>query len=184
MSTSGLHGQIYATGLSPALSHNPHSRTHPPSGQKLFPLWEPPTDVWWPYVLCLVAKDFEYYWAHRLMHTNAFLWIGHQVSCTGTAGRHAALAALAACVLPSPPAHFCSAVPPLPKVHHSSDHYNLTTALRQSWWQQATHVLELTLAPFFPLKMLVPCAAFNTLYQVYYAAGRPRRGRGQLERGS
>jgi alkylglycerol monooxygenase len=58
------------------------------------------------------------------------------------------------------------------QVHHSSDHYNLSTALRQSWWQSATHFLELPLAFFFPMAIFVPCAAFNTLYQVRRIYGR------------
>lgn len=71
------------------------------------------------------------------------------------------------------------------QVHHSSDHYNFSTAygfcfrwqhrnppslsppsMRQSWWQAITHITIFAVAPFFPTPMIAYCSILNTLYQV------------------
>eukprot|EP00055_Hartaetosiga_balthica_P013384 m.68630 g.68630 ORF g.68630 m.68630 type:complete len:486 (+) comp8248_c0_seq1:36-1493(+) len=54
------------------------------------------------------------------------------------------------------------------QVHHSSEHYNLGTALRQSWWQYLTGaLLELPFAFFVPPHMWFICSSWNTLYQFW-----------------
>jgi alkylglycerol monooxygenase len=55
----------------------------------------PPT--WWSFVLCLLAFDFFFYWAHRWGHEMNIFWGAHSV-------------------------------------HHQSEEYNLSVALRQSWF--------------------------------------------------
>ena len=71
--------------------------------------------VWWSWIVCLLAVDFEYYWAHRFMHTSAILWAGHSVSVGKEEGWGEW----------SRLTHRCLHGP---QVHHSSDHYNLSTA--------------------------------------------------------
>jgi alkylglycerol monooxygenase len=51
----------------------------------------------WSWIICLIALDFFFYWAHRLSHEINFLWGAHVV-------------------------------------HHQSEYYNLSVALRQSWF--------------------------------------------------
>ena len=54
--------------------------------------------------------------------------------------------------------------------HHSSQHYNLSTALRQSWTSAFTILfllkLPLVLLGFHPI-MIVVCAGFNLIYQFW-----------------
>lgn len=54
--------------------------------------------------------------------------------------------------------------------HHSSQHYNLTTALRQTWtgFLALTFLFRLPLvAVGFPPGMVLTCAAFNLIYQFW-----------------
>jgi sterol desaturase/sphingolipid hydroxylase (fatty acid hydroxylase superfamily) len=54
-------------------------------------------------------------------------------------------------------------------VHHQSEHYNLSVALRQGFWQtMTTWIFYLPLALIgFPTWMFVTVATFNTLYQFW-----------------
>ncbi|GAB6018612.1 hypothetical protein CHUAL_000297 [Chamberlinius hualienensis] len=57
------------------------------------------------------------------------------------------------------------------QVHHSSEDYNLGTALRQSALQHCTSWLfYLPLAPFIPPQMFIAHLQFNTLYQFWIHA--------------
>jgi len=64
------------------------------------------------WIICFVAFDFCFYWAHRLSHEINFLWGAHVV-------------------------------------HHQSENYNLTVALRQSWFHNM-----LAFFIFLPIPML------------------------------
>ena len=46
------------------------------------------------------------------------------------------------------------------RVHHSSEHYNLSTALRQSWWQPLFSWLFM-----LPAALLLPLREFALLFQ-------------------
>ena len=53
-------------------------------------------------------------------------------------------------------------------VHHSSEHYNLSTALRQSIWQHLYETLSfIPAALFFPPSLYITCVAWNTIYQFW-----------------
>jgi sterol desaturase/sphingolipid hydroxylase (fatty acid hydroxylase superfamily) len=58
-------------------------------------IWKLPADVWWVWVIGIIAYDFCYYWQHRLGHESAIFWASHVV-------------------------------------HHQSQEFNLSTALRQT----------------------------------------------------
>ena len=75
------------------------------------------------FVVCVVAFDFLYYWAHRFSHEWNFLWAAHVV-------------------------------------HHSSEEYNLSVALRQSWFHNL-----LAFFIFLPL----PILGFDP--KIFFAAG-------------
>ncbi len=88
--------------------------------------------AWWSLVLCVVAFDFLFYWAHRWGHEVNIFWAAHLV-------------------------------------HHSSEEYNLSVALRQSWFHNV-----LAFAIFLPLPLLgfdplifVAAAGIDTLYQFW-----------------
>lgn len=53
--------------------------------------------------------------------------------------------------------------------HHSSEHYNLSTALRQSWTEQLYHPLFTVplILLGFPLEMLIASWSFSLLYQYW-----------------
>ena len=53
--------------------------------------------------------------------------------------------------------------------HHSSEHYNLSTALRQSWTEQLVHPLFWAPLPLlgFPVEMIIIQMALNLLYQYW-----------------
>eukprot|EP00055_Hartaetosiga_balthica_P006972 m.23248 g.23248 ORF g.23248 m.23248 type:complete len:580 (+) comp5533_c0_seq1:23-1762(+) len=54
------------------------------------------------------------------------------------------------------------------KVHHSSERYNLTTALRQSWFQGVcTLAMPLPFAFFIPPKVFFTTSAWNIIYQFW-----------------
>ncbi|EGD82658.1 sterol desaturase [Salpingoeca rosetta] len=54
------------------------------------------------------------------------------------------------------------------QVHHSSEHYNLSTALRQSWWQAACgELLKLPFALFIPPQVYLINSSLNTVYQFW-----------------
>ncbi|PIK46473.1 putative alkylglycerol monooxygenase [Apostichopus japonicus] len=54
------------------------------------------------------------------------------------------------------------------QVHHSSEDYNLTTALRQSILQRLTSwTFYIPLAPFIPPSLILVHSQFNTLYQFW-----------------
>jgi len=86
----------------------------------------------WSFILCLVAYDFIFYWAHRWGHEMNIFWGAHIV-------------------------------------HHQSQEYNLSVALRQSWFHNALAFilfLPLPLLGFNPL-IFAAAAAFSTLYQYW-----------------
>jgi alkylglycerol monooxygenase len=88
--------------------------------------------TWYSALICLLAFDFIYYWAHRWSHEINFFWGAHVV-------------------------------------HHQSEEFNLSVALRQSW----IHNL-LAFSLFLPLPFLgfepilfFSVAAFVTLFQFW-----------------
>lgn len=88
--------------------------------------------TWWSFVLCLIAFDFFFYWAHRLGHEMNIFWAAHSV-------------------------------------HHQSEEYNLSVALRQSWFHSA-----LAFFIFLPIPMMGfdpvifgAAAVTHTLYQFW-----------------
>lgn len=89
-------------------------------------------NVWWAWVLLIVAEDFCYYWFHRVHHESRWFWAAHVN-------------------------------------HHSSRHYNLSTALRQSWTTPFTGFLfwaPLPLLGFHPA-MILGAKAISLLYQYW-----------------
>jgi sterol desaturase/sphingolipid hydroxylase (fatty acid hydroxylase superfamily) len=55
-------------------------------------------------------------------------------------------------------------------IHHSSQHYNLTTALRQTWtgWLSLSFIFRLPLVLIgFPVEMILFCAGLNLVYQFF-----------------
>eukprot|EP00760_Papus_ankaliazontas_P020424 PhM_4_TR18433/c0_g1_i2/m.28876/K15537/AGMO; alkylglycerol monooxygenase len=53
-------------------------------------------------------------------------------------------------------------------VHHSSEYYNLSTALRQSWWQFVfSPYFYLPAAFFFPIRTHIHIQAWNALFQFW-----------------
>ena len=89
--------------------------------------------AWWAFILCFIADDFAYYWAHRAGHRVRWFWASHVN-------------------------------------HHSSQHYNLSTALRQTWTGffagSFMFRLPLLLIGFHPL-MLAFCGGLNLIYQFW-----------------
>lgn len=89
--------------------------------------------TWWALILCFLAKDFHYYWMHRLCHERRLWWASHVV-------------------------------------HHSSQHMNLATALRQDW-TNAFSLIFLGLVPLFfigfPPAMVALFAGVTAVYQVW-----------------
>lgn len=90
----------------------------------------PPT--WWSFVLCLVAFDFFFYWAHRWGHEVNIFWGAHSV-------------------------------------HHQSEEYNLSVALRQSWFHNLIAFpifLPIPMMGFDPM-IFGAAAIVHTLYQFW-----------------
>jgi sterol desaturase/sphingolipid hydroxylase (fatty acid hydroxylase superfamily) len=88
--------------------------------------------TWWSFVLCLIAFDFFFYWAHRWGHEMNIFWGAHSV-------------------------------------HHQSEEYNLSVALRQSWFHSM-----LAFVIFLPIPMMGfdpvifgAAAVTHTLYQFW-----------------
>ncbi len=55
-------------------------------------------------------------------------------------------------------------------IHHSSQHYNLSTALRQTWtgWLSLSFIFRLPLVVLgFPVEMILFCAGLNLVYQFF-----------------
>jgi len=87
---------------------------------------------WFNFILCFIAADFAYYWAHRLSHKVNFLWAGHII-------------------------------------HHQSEEYNLSVALRQGAFQKLLTFwvyLPLALVGFKP-EWFIISIAINLLYQFW-----------------
>lgn len=86
--------------------------------------------AWWSFVLCLIAFDFFFYWAHRWGHEMNIFWAAHLV-------------------------------------HHQSEEYNLSVALRQSWFHSALAFPIFLLIPIlgFDPKIFGAAAIVHTLYQ-------------------
>ncbi|WP_420606585.1 sterol desaturase family protein [Novosphingopyxis sp.] len=68
-------------------------------------------------------------------------------------------------------------------VHHSSQHYNLSTALRQTWtgFLALAFVFRLPLFLIFPPAMLFFCAGLNLIYQFWIHTEAVRRMPGWFE---
>jgi sterol desaturase/sphingolipid hydroxylase (fatty acid hydroxylase superfamily) len=89
-------------------------------------------DLWWSWLVLLVAEDFCYYWFHRTHHEVRLLWAVHVN-------------------------------------HHSSERYNLTTALRQALLTPVTGPIfwaPLALVGFPPV-MILTAQAWSLLYQFW-----------------
>ncbi len=93
--------------------------------------WTLPSN-WLFYILCFVAVDFAYYWAHRWSHQVNLFWTGHVV-------------------------------------HHQSEEYNLSVALRQGAFQKVLMFwVYLPLAVVgFPPEWIVVSMGLNLLYQFW-----------------
>ncbi|MFD4444823.1 sterol desaturase family protein [Nocardia sp. NPDC058519] len=93
--------------------------------------WHIRADVWWSWVLLIVAVDFAWYCNHRFSHRVRIGWAGHQA-------------------------------------HHSSEHFNLSTALRQKWnpWSEGLFWIPLPLLGFEPW-MIYPAFSINLIYQFF-----------------
>lgn len=91
---------------------------------------QPPT--WWSALLCLIAFDFLFYWAHRWGHEVNLFWGAHMV-------------------------------------HHSSEEYNLSVALRQSWFHNLLAFFIFLPLPFFGFdpKVFGIAAGIDVLYQFW-----------------
>jgi alkylglycerol monooxygenase len=88
--------------------------------------------TWWAFLLCLVAFDFAFYWAHRLGHESNLFWGAHSV-------------------------------------HHQSEEYNLSVALRQSWFHSFISFfifLPLAVVGFHPVTFTA-AAGINIIYQFW-----------------
>ena len=60
--------------------------------------------------------------------------------------------------------------------HHNSDRFNLSTALRQSWWQAVTGpFVNLAAAFVFPPQIYIPVKDFVLMYQFWYHTCAVRR---------
>jgi sterol desaturase/sphingolipid hydroxylase (fatty acid hydroxylase superfamily) len=89
-------------------------------------------DMWWSWLVLLVAEDFCYYWFHRTHHEVRLLWAVHVN-------------------------------------HHSSEYYNLSTALRQALLTPLTGPIfwaPLALVGFAPW-MILTAQAWSLLYQFW-----------------
>jgi sterol desaturase/sphingolipid hydroxylase (fatty acid hydroxylase superfamily) len=89
--------------------------------------------AWWAFILCFIADDFAYYWAHRTGHRVRWFWASHVN-------------------------------------HHSSQHYNLSTALRQTWtgFFALSFIFRIPLALIgFHPAMILFCGAINLIYQFW-----------------
>lgn len=93
--------------------------------------WTLPSN-WFFYILCFIAVDFAYYWAHRWSHQVNLFWTGHVV-------------------------------------HHQSEEYNLSVALRQGAFQKILMFwVYLPLAIVgFPPEWIVVSMGLNLLYQFW-----------------
>lgn len=60
-------------------------------------------------------------------------------------------------------------------VHHSSQHYNLSTALRQTWTPLTSHAFFLPAAFFFPPAAIIAVYGINLLYQFWIHTERITR---------
>ena len=88
--------------------------------------------TWWSFILCLLAFDFFFYWAHRWGHEMNIFWGAHSV-------------------------------------HHQSEEYNLSVALRQSWFHSIIAFvifLPIPLMGFDPI-IFGGAAVAHTLYQFW-----------------
>ncbi|KAI4874525.1 hypothetical protein NFI96_016617, partial [Prochilodus magdalenae] len=105
---------------------------------------ELPWDSAWTWWLAFLGVDFGYYWVHRCSHDPRSLSDGVYSK--------AELNILWA-------AH---------QVHHSSEYYNLTTALRQSVTQQCSSwIFYLPMALIVPPSVFAVHVQFNLLYQFW-----------------
>jgi alkylglycerol monooxygenase len=88
--------------------------------------------TWWSFLLCLVAFDFLFYWAHRLGHEVNLFWGAHLV-------------------------------------HHSSEEYNLSVALRQSWFHNVLAFFIFLPLPFLGFDPVIfgAAAGIDTVYQFW-----------------
>lgn len=96
-----------------------------------FSFFQLPVNVW-TILLCILAFDFIFYWAHRWSHEMNFWWGAHVV-------------------------------------HHSSEEYNLSVALRQSWFHNALAFILFLPLPFlgFDPAVFFVAGAIHTLYQFW-----------------
>ena len=47
-----------------------------------YKLFNIPYNAWWAFILCFLADDFSYYWAHRSAHSIRWFWASHVVHHT------------------------------------------------------------------------------------------------------
>ena len=88
--------------------------------------------TWWSFILCLLAFDFFFYWAHRWGHEMNIFWGAHSV-------------------------------------HHQSEEYNLSVALRQSWFHSMLAFVIFLPIPIMGFDPLIfgGAAVTHTLYQYW-----------------
>ncbi|MEE4212163.1 MAG: sterol desaturase family protein [Parvularcula sp.] len=103
--------------------------------------------TWWSFLIAMVAKDFVYYWVHRLQHRIRWGWANHVI-------------------------------------HHSSQGYNLSTALRQPWFGMLTGTYVLSI-PVIMLgvhpALFALAGALNLFYQFFIHTQSVRRLPGWVE---
>jgi len=95
-------------------------------------IWDWRGFPWWVWVSCFIAKDFMYYWAHRMSHEMNLGWATHIV-------------------------------------HHQSEEFNLSVALRQGVFQGFFFWIFFIPLAFvgFPPTVYLVCSQFNTIYQFW-----------------
>nr|XP_047924202.1 alkylglycerol monooxygenase isoform X1 [Anser cygnoides] len=114
-------------------------------------LFELPWDSPWTWYLTFLGVDFAYYWFHRISHG------GNLLCYLDTAKNRTTSCYWKVNILWA--AH---------QVHHSSEDYNLFTALRQSVLQKYTSwMFNLPMALFIPPSVFAVHLQFNLLYQFW-----------------
>ncbi|KAK1895605.1 Alkylglycerol monooxygenase [Dissostichus eleginoides] len=137
-------------------------------------LLELPWDSAWTWWIAFLGVDFCFYWVHRLAHAEECKLEHWDIKLDAnqlqpnTPNRHKNLNASSSSSASYTQASEVSFIWAAHQVHHSSEYYNLTTALRQSLTQQFTSWIF-----YLPMALIAPPAVFavhiqlNLLYQFW-----------------
>lgn len=127
-------------------------------------IYELPWDSLMTWIVTAILVDFAYYWVHRAAHELNILWAAHQVCIFWNFPVE--ILVLKKIILlnnKSYKINFHNL-----KVHHSSEDYNMTTALRQSLMQGfGSMPFYLPLAFFIPPTQTIVHQQFNLIYQFW-----------------